>query len=156
MNTPEVLLAPLARFDRPPEPWDALVAEAERNLERAKRLPPMVIGFTGDARLAVARADLTPEQLAAVEIALLGRPEVRWTATAGEMMLPHQGGALRHVFVRARGAEGRWRAAARPFLFARQGGLTWLGEWSERRGDAPEGPFLPAPAEIEVRFSQPD
>ena len=148
----EVIRAPIRRFALPPgEPWLVLLTEAERNAARAGRLPPMLFAYTDRARLALIRTDLSPEEIAAVEAALLARAGVLWSATAGELMLADGGGVLRHAFVRARWPEGRWRAAARPFLFG-DGGLTWLGGWKSYAGERPEGPFFPAPVERAVRL----
>lgn len=145
--------APLKRFGLPPgDPWLVLVGEAERNAARAGRLPQMLFGYTDGARLALTRTDLSPEEVGAVEAQLLARDDVRWSATAGEIMLADGGGVLRHIFVRARWPDGRWRAAARPFLFG-DGGLTWLGEWKPYSGDRPDGPFFPSPAERQVRLA---
>jgi len=144
--------APLKQFGLPAgDPWLILISEAERNTASAGRLPPMLIGYGSTHRLALTRTDLTPEAIAAVEASLLGRVDTEWTATAGEMLLQHGGGLLRHVFVRARWPEGRWRAAARPFLFS-QTGHTWLGEWKSYTGDVPEGVFFPTPDERDVHF----
>jgi len=144
--------APLKTFGMPPgDPWLTLMSEAERNTASAGRLPPMLIGYANGERVALTRTDLTPEAIAAVEARLLGRVETLWTATAGEMFLSDGGGLLRHAFVRARWPEGRWRAAARPFLFSKTG-HTWLGEWKSYSGDAPEGVFFPIPEERDVHF----
>jgi len=145
--------APLKTFGLPPgNPWTVLLSEAARNTASAGRLPPMLIGYNTDERVALTRTDLSPEEVAAVEARLLGRMETLWTATAGEMLLSGSGGGLlRHTFVRARWPEGRWRAAARPFLFS-ETGHTWLGGWQSYSGDAPEGVFFPTPSDRAVHF----
>jgi len=151
---PQLLSLPLSSFPLPrSDPWVALRAEAERNLKRQAHLPPMLIGYTQRCRLAVARPDLSPADLARAEQRLLARSQVLWTAYCGEAVIPTPGGGgLRHVFVRRRYDDGRWEAVVRPLIYW-TGGLTWLGPWRSTGGELPVGlPFFPAPSARPIRF----
>ncbi|MCB9745361.1 MAG: hypothetical protein H6741_27970 [Alphaproteobacteria bacterium] len=135
-------------------PTELLRQEVERNLPHTGGMPWMVMGGGDDARLAVVRDDLEPATCARVERALASEPGVQWTALSGEAVLPSAGGVLRHVFIRIQRSED-WVVLSRPFLH--QGGeLTWLGAWSEARGQgAPSGPLrslFPPASPGPVRF----
>lgn len=148
----EPLVVPLRHFPLPADPWARLQSEAEANVQRAGHLPGMIIGHTDSERLAAVRADLSPGQLAAVEMELLGRPAVHWTVFCGEAVVPWGAGLVRHVFLRRRDDAGRWRAALRPVAGLGKE-ISWLDGWREVGGESlTEGPLFPEADAVEVRF----
>ena len=147
------LTIPIKHFPLPQDPWSQLRFEAEANAQRVGHLPGMIIGYTGDERLAAVRADLSPAELASVEAEMLSRPAVAWTVFCGEAVLSWGAGAVRHVFLRRRNAAGTWTAALRP-VAGMGDDFVWLDEWRELSGDGPEsGPLFPEPAELVIRFT---
>ncbi len=151
----EPLVIPLRHFSLPPDPWIRLQAEAEANTQRSGHLPGMIIGHTGSERLAVVRSDLSPGQLAAIEIELLGRPGVEWTVFCGEAVMTWGAGLVRHIFLRRRDDAGHWRAALRPIAGLSKE-IAWLDDWREIGGDSLiDGPLFPLADAIEVRFEIP-
>ena len=115
-----------------------LLAEAERNAEKHRGLPWMVVGGSRRERLAILRSDMTPPECAAAEYALFCEPEVDWVVTAGEAVLASGAGILRHLFVRRSFPGGTWEVHTRAFITHPQG-VSWLTEWSRSDGEGPEG-----------------
>lgn len=115
-----------------------LLEEAERNAEKHRGLPWMVVGGSRSERLAVLRVDLSPAECSAAERALLSEEEVQWVVTAGEAPLLSGAGVLRHLFVRRSFPGERWELHVRPFMTLPTG-LEYLGEWSRSDGQGPEG-----------------
>ena len=149
--------APLVSFPLDDtEPWHSLRAEAERNLKRRSVLPAMLMAYTQRERIALARTDLAPEALATIEEQLILLPEIRWTVFCGEAVIPLDGGAVRHIFLRRQHTDGHWTADLRPFLYWMRG-LTWLGEWRVQSGQEPRpGPLFPSPLTAQVSFTRSD